>query len=259
MARRRFFVDHIHRGEAEILGDEAEHLRKVLRAEIGQRYELSDNQQAYLAEIVGFGKHQVRFRVLEEVETPEPAVRLILLASLIKFDRFEWMIEKATELGVESIVPVRAERSDFGLDRAAPKRVERWRRIAREASQQSRRVHMPQVLDLLSLRQALEIEASFRFWLDEAVGAPPLIRLLPAAWVSGAADGLSNGTRVACLVGPEGGWSDRERESLSASAFLSVSLGPAILRSETAAMAALALINHYWFAGTLPSRDGDSG
>jgi 16S rRNA (uracil1498-N3)-methyltransferase len=260
MARRRFFVDHIHRGEAEILGDEAEHLRKVLRAEIGQRYELSDNQQAYLAEIVGFGKHQVRFRVLEEVETPEPAVRLILLASLIKFDRFEWMIEKATELGVDTIVPVHAERSDFGLDRAAPKRVERWRRIARGASQQSRRVHMPRVLDLLSLRQAVEIEADFRFWLDEAAGAPPLIRMLPAA--GGLRDGsigVPTGARVACLVGPEGGWSGRERESLSASAFQSVSLGPAILRSETAAMAALALINHCWFAGTLPSKDGDSG
>jgi 16S rRNA (uracil1498-N3)-methyltransferase len=249
MARRRFFVDHIHRGEAEILGDEAEHLRKVLRAEVGQRYEISDNEQAYLAEIAGFGKHQVRFRVLEPVETPEPAVRITLLASLIKFDHLEWMIEKATELGVDTIIPVRAERSDFGLDRAAPKRLERWRRIARESSQQSRRVRMPQVLDLITLKQAIETAASYRFWLDEAAGAPPLIRQLPAEPVPG--------DRVACLVGPEGGWADREREQFAASDFRPVSLGPGILRSETAAIAAISMIEHAWFAGTLPSKGGE--
>jgi len=251
MARRRFFVDHIHRGEAEIQGEEAEHLRKVLRAEIGQHYEISDNQQAYLAEIAAFGKHQVRFRLLEPVDTPEPAVHLILLASLIKFDRFEWMIEKATELGVAIIIPVHAERTDFGLDRAAPKRVERWRRIAREASQQSRRVRMPQVTGLVTLRQALETEAAYRYWLDEAAGAPPLMLQLPAQ--------TQPGDRVACLVGPEGGWAVREREQMAASLFQPVSLGPAILRSETAAAAALALIQHSWFAGTLPSNIGDRG
>jgi 16S rRNA (uracil1498-N3)-methyltransferase len=249
MARRRFFVDQIHRGEAEILGEDADHLRKVLRAETGQRYELSDNQHAYLAEIVAFGKHQVRFRVVEELQITIPPVRTILLASLIKFDHFEWMIEKATELGVETIVPVRAERSDFGLDRAAPKRLERWRRIARESSQQSRRVHMPEVLDLITLRQATGFDAAFRFWLDEVSSAPPLARHIPKA--------LITGQTVACLVGAEGGWSDRERIELSASAFQPVSLGTAILRSETAAIAALTLIHHAWFAGTLPSEDGD--
>src|SRR5712675_958284 len=145
MARRRFFVDQVRRGEAELAGDEAEHLSRVLRAEVGQRYEICDGARLYLGEIVEARKRSVRFRVVEELPVAEPAKRITLFASLIKFDRFEWMIEKATELGVETIVPVQAERSDKGLELAAQKRVERWRKIARAAGQQSHRMHLPEI------------------------------------------------------------------------------------------------------------------
>src|SRR5947208_3128298 len=145
MSRRRFFVDEVRRGEAELDGEEAEHLTRVLRVEVGQRYEICDGVRLYLGEIVEARKRAVRFRLVEELPVEEPAVRIMLLASLIKFERFEWMIEKATELGVETIVPVQAERSDKGLELAARKRVERWRRIARAAGQQSRRVHLPEI------------------------------------------------------------------------------------------------------------------
>src|SRR5437867_1969184 len=143
MSRRRFFVDEVRRGEAALAGEEAEHLTRVLRAEVGQRYEICDGSRLYLGEIVEARKRAVRFRVVEELAVAEPAVRIALLVSLIKFDRFEWMIEKATELGVETIVPVQAERSDKGLELAARKRVERWSKIARAAAQQSRRVRAP--------------------------------------------------------------------------------------------------------------------
>src|SRR5580700_3340584 len=101
--RRRFFVDEVRSGRAEISGDDARHLTRVLRVEPGQRYEISDNRDVFLAEIETAHKDRVVFRALEKLETPAAGVRLILCAALVKFDRFEWMIEKATELGVAEI------------------------------------------------------------------------------------------------------------------------------------------------------------
>src|ERR1700689_3765173 len=143
--RRRFFVDRVRNGQATLDGDDARHLTRVLRVEPGQRYEISDNRDVDLAEVEAAQKERVVFRALEKLEAPAAGVRLILCAALVKFDHFEWMIEKATELGVAEIVPFEAARSERGLERAARKRVERWRGIAVEASQQSRRAHLPEV------------------------------------------------------------------------------------------------------------------
>src|SRR5437762_469686 len=99
MARRRFFVPEVRRGIAELTGPDAEHLVRVLRAEVGQLYELSDNRDLYLARIEVARKSVVSFRILEKLDSPAPAVSLSLIAALIKFDRFEWLVEKATELG----------------------------------------------------------------------------------------------------------------------------------------------------------------
>src|SRR5580698_308139 len=139
MARRRFFVDAVKSGRAQITGPDAHHLARVLRVEPGQQFEISDNQSVYLAEVESARKDLVSFAVREKLEATDPIVCTIVLASLIRFERFEWMLEKATELGVSVVVPVQAERSERGLERAAGKRMSRWNRIAREASEQSRR------------------------------------------------------------------------------------------------------------------------
>ncbi len=235
--RRRFFVDEVRSGRAEISGDDARHLTRVLRVEAGQRYEISDNRHVYLAEVDTARKEHVSFRTIEKLAAPAPTVRLVLCAALIKFDHFEWMIEKATELGVSEIVPVETIRSERGLERAAHKRIERWRRIALEASQQSRRAFLPEVAEPEPLRDTLVREATYRFAFDENL-APPLNSALPA---------LRNPQdSVAMLIGPEGGWTDDERAHFTSSAWTPVSLGPLILRAETAALAALAIVNSAW-------------
>src|SRR5579863_9709803 len=139
MARRRFFVDAVQSGRARITGPDAHHLTRVLRVEPGQQFDISDNHSVYLAEVESARKDLVSFAVREKLASVEPLVRTTLLACLIRFERFEWMLEKATELGVSRVVPVRAERSEKGLEHAAGKRLPRWNRIAREASEQSRR------------------------------------------------------------------------------------------------------------------------
>jgi len=236
--RRRFFVNEVRSGHAAIEGEEARHLTRVLRVEPGQRYEISDNHTVYLAEIETARKEQVIFRTLETFPPEPERVRITLAAALIKFDHFEWMIEKATELGVDGIVPVETVRSERGLERAASKRLERWRRIALEASQQSRRAHLPAVDEPEDLRHVLARTASYRFVLDEQPGGATLARAFPET--------RSTADSVALLVGPEGGWTEEERAQFGPAGWTPVSMGPLILRAETAAVAALAVVNSGW-------------
>jgi 16S rRNA (uracil1498-N3)-methyltransferase len=238
MARRRFFVSAIRNGEASIEGDEAQHLTRVLRVEKGQIYEVSDNRDAWLAEVTVARKQEVTFRTLERVAPRPPVVRIHLYAALIKFDHFEWIVEKATELGVERIVPFRAERSDKGLEQAAVKRVERWRRIAIEASQQSRRDRLPEVDDLSTFELAILEDADLRIFCDEQPGATGILQSLTA-------ERTAQDT-IALMIGPEGGWTDVERAKFSEVGWRPVTLGPQILRAETAAAAAAAIITAAW-------------
>ena len=237
MARRRFFVDEIRNGAAELRGEDARHLSRVLRAEPGQKYEISDSRSAWLAEIAEARGDRVVFRALEPLASPELHVSITLLASLIKFDRFEWMIEKATELGVARIIPVDAARSEKGLFEASQKRTERWTRIAREASQQSRRLRAPEILPAVRFQSALAESADYRYFLEEET-APPLFGSLPELRLASA--------RVSVLVGPEGGWTGAARQAAVDAGWVSVSLGPLVLRAETAAVAALAILVNAW-------------
>lgn len=237
MARRRFFVDSVHSGHARIRGEDAHHLTRVLRVEAGQKFEISDNRDVYLAEVESARKDLVSFAILERMEAPVAAFHTTLLVSLIKFERFEWVVEKATELGVECIVPVEAERSEKGLAKAAAKRLERWKRIAREASEQSRRARLPEIAAAVSLAAALATAADYRYMLEERT-APPILQALPGE--------RKAQDRVALLGGPEGGWTDREREAISDAGWTAVSLGREILRAETAAIAGLAILNAAW-------------
>lgn len=238
MARRRFFVNDVHAGRAHVRGDEAHHLTRVLRVEAGQQYELSDNHNLYLARVETARKDQVSFEILEKLSAPEASVHAIVAAALIKFERFEMLIEKATELGAAVIVPFAAERSEKGLDRAAGKRVERWRRIARESSEQARRARLPDIAEPQSFTATLAVAAEIRIALDERPGTLPIFTALPAKREPGAT--------VALLVGPEGGWTDREREAFLEAGWRPVSLGRTVLRAETAAIAGLAVLSAAW-------------
>ncbi len=238
MARRRFFVPEVRRGIAGLTGSEAEHLVRVLRVEPGQVFEISDNRKVYLAEVSSARKSQVDFQVLEELPSLEPAVHIRVLASLIKFEKFELLIEKATELGVAVIQPIESIRSERGLAQAAQKRSERWQRIALEASQQARRAYLPEIAPTMTFDAAVRIDTSVRLLLDETAAAKPILSALPST--------RSSEDHVALLLGPEGGWTDDERQRAMDAGWTSCSLGNNILRAETAAIAALAIVQAAW-------------
>ena len=220
-------------------GEEARHLTRVLRVQPGQRFEISDNQRAWLAEIAEARGERVVFHAIEPLDTVTTPARITLCAALIKFDRFEWIVEKATELGVERILPFEAARTDKGLLDASRKRTSRWERIARESSQQSRRTRLPEILPAVRFDAALRETAGHRFFLDEEE-ASPLLREIPE----------ERQDSVVLITGPEGGWTDGERSSARAAGWTPVSLGSLVLRAETAVCAALAVVQNAWLAGS---------
>src|SRR5690242_2475758 len=119
MARRRFFVDGFHHQRAEVSGDDAHHLTRVLRVERGQQYEVCDNNAAWLATVVEAHKARVVFELNEPIPPKPSSPPLALYPALFKFDHLEWIVEKGTELGVDDFHFVIAERSEKGLERAA--------------------------------------------------------------------------------------------------------------------------------------------
>lgn len=216
-------------------GEAAHHLGRVLRAQPGQLYELSDGKQVWLGRIDMVERDRVHFALVEELPDSGPALNVTLFLSIVKFDAFEWALEKATELGVRAIVPLAAERSEHALVSAAKKRAERWKKILLESSQQSRRVRVPELEEVRLPDDALaSAKDGLRLLLSESADAPSLRSVLS-----------SKKAEVATLaIGPEGGWTNRELEVARQSGFVEASLGTLILRTETAVIAALASLNY---------------
>jgi len=162
-----------------------------------------------------------------------------LVMSVYKFDHMEWAIEKATELGVIAIAPVIARRTEKHLAQSAAKRVERWRRIAHEAAQQSRRSDVPVIQDPLALTERVrETSNSTRIVLAEQERSTTLRTALQEAITAAGAEMPT----LEIAIGPEGGWAPEEEALFDASGWRAASLGPRILRAETAAIAALAVM-----------------
>ncbi len=232
MTRRRWIADTWTKTAASLTGDQAAHLARVLRAEHGQIFDVVAGGFLHRAEVTAVSEAEVQFRLHEELEV-EVALPVHLLMAVFKFDAMEWGIEKATELGVARITPVLARRTEKHLALAAAKRVERWRRIVREASQQSRRSDVPEIAEPMALKQALAAESSaVKILLAETEQENTIAVALKR----------SEARTVALAIGPEGGWTAEEMQLFTTHGWEHVTLGPRILRAETAAIAGLSIV-----------------
>jgi 16S rRNA (uracil1498-N3)-methyltransferase len=241
--RRRFFVDSFSGTSAVLQGPSAYHLARVLRAEPGQLYELSDGKSVHLARIENVGREAIEFTLLEQIEAQANRFESVLLLALVKFDRFEWALEKATELGSTTIVPLAAMRSEKALIAAAPKRAARWHKILFESAQQARCLRPPQLRETVKSDAAFKnAEAHIRILLSERPNAPSLKSMLAMTLPTPSESVVS---RVALAIGPEGGWTDEEVAAAEAAHFNEASLGANILRTETAVVAGLAALHLY--------------
>jgi 16S rRNA (uracil1498-N3)-methyltransferase len=240
MTRRRWIADEVNGNIAALVGGHAAHLARVLRAEIGQEFDIATADAVRRGKIVSISKDRVEF-ALGEVEPLKPTAEVTLALAIFKFDRMEWAIEKCTEIGVARIVPVIARRTGAHLAAAAMKRSERWERIARQAAEQSRRSAPPEIAKPIKLNDL------------GSAGAPPAgqpqagttkyrIVLAESEEHTHLRDALRPQlSGVALAIGPEGGWTAEELQWFRDFGWIAASLGDTILRAETAAIVATAL------------------
>ncbi len=244
MTRRRWIADEVHGDIATLTGEHAFHLSRVLRAQVGQEFDIATGNAVRLGRITSISDERVEFALGEDVEGGCSA-RVTLVLAVFKFDRMEWAIEKCTELGVTMIIPLIARRTDSHLAGAASKRHERWQRLARQASEQARRTAAPEISLPVKLKELGSAGVSpvsdagadmtaRKIVLAEADATTRLRDLLD----SGLGDGPSE---VILAVGPEGGWTENELNWFQKSGWAAASLGDTILRAETAAIVAVAL------------------
>lgn len=245
MALRRFYIppESIQEGVAVLPAGQAHHLRDVLRIRAGEAVEIFDGVGKGYAGEVAFRGPDVLVCGLQILPAVSSPVRLVLVAALIKSAKFEWILQKATELGVDAILPLNTELSDIRIpDAKIRDRADRWDRIVKESSKQCRRFASPSVLlpmDFEDFLRADEYSPYTRFLFYEKSRDP---------WQP---EGGTLSGSIALCIGPEGGWTEREIECAQQAGCRILSLGPWTLRAETAAIAAVAILQHQIY---LPGR-----
>lgn len=236
-----FYVknEQINNDEAVVLGDDVKHIRDVLRYKIGDILEICDeNGIRYITKISDFEKFKIDLEILEvSTHTTEPSINVTLFQGMPKSDKLELIIQKCTELGVTEIVPVMTDRVIVKFDdKDINKKLERWRKIALEAGKQSGRQKIPEIQKPIKLKNMIENISKYD------------IVILPYECekdktLKSALKSLDrNCKNVAIMIGPEGGFSEEEIKLLDFENVKVVTLGPRILRTETAGLATLAMV-----------------
>jgi 16S rRNA (uracil1498-N3)-methyltransferase len=232
MTRRRWIADEVRGNRAFLTGAHADHLTRVLRVRVGQQFDISTGAKLFRGTVATVDDQSVEFDLTDELPSSGSDLKITLALSVFKFDRMEWAIEKCTELGVSRIIPVISQRTDAHLAAASSKRVERWARIAHQASEQSRRATTPEIIAPIRLKELLALPASLRLVLAESENQLFLSEILQRRPQS---------SDLVMAIGPQGGWTGAELQLFQQANWTAVSLGQNILRAETAAIAALAL------------------
>jgi 16S rRNA (uracil1498-N3)-methyltransferase len=231
MTRRRWIADQVSGDTAALTGSHAEHLCRVLRARVGQEFDIAVGDHVRRGKITRVDDTRVEFTLGESVPMVAPP-SITLALSIFKFDRMDGAIEKCTELGVSRIIPVIASRTEKHLAASSVKRMERWQRLAHQAAEQSRRISAPEISQPVKLKDAIDLPVATRILLSESEPERSLKDALNGQPVDD----------IILAVGPEGGWTEEEFEWFDKAAWMSASLGHTILRAETAAIAATAIV-----------------
>jgi 16S rRNA (uracil1498-N3)-methyltransferase len=238
MTRRRWIADRWDEATAQIEGAQAAHLVRVLRAEPGREYDVVAGGHVWHSVVASVSPDVVRFNLIAEIAA-EPALPVSLVLSIFKFDRMEWVIEKATELGVARILPAISRRTEKHLAESSQKRVERWRRVSHEAAKQSRRSDVPVIGEVVPLKNVIANDSSTVQLVLAEQERTTTLRNSICEQLDKAVD---EAPEFSLAIGPEGGWTPEEEALFDSAGWQAVSLGPRILRAETAAISALSIL-----------------
>jgi len=236
---RRFFAapENFSEKEIRLNEDESRHLRDVLRLRVGEKVAVFDGAgNEFLCSIQGIERKTVSLLILEKISAPSPEsdLNLTLAVALLKGEKFDLVVQKATELGVKRVLPLETARADVKIkdQKDVAKKLERWRRIALEAAKQSGRAVVPEIEKPIEFEDFVKTSSGERIFFAERGGEE--LNQIPN----------KDFEKLTIVVGAEGGWDEREIELARAGAFKIVTLGGRILRAETAAIVTVALLQH---------------
>lgn len=245
MKRAHTFLQQLGVKEGLLIaeGEELVHLRDALRLSVGDLVTVSDGAGTlHETQVLRIGKHSMELEILHRTNFPRPAVEYHLYQSLLKGSRMEMAVQKTTEIGIDKIVPIITERTVVRMGEEKSKgRVERWQKMCLEASKQSRRQTVPRVEKIVEFSEVLEKMGDYGLFVvpHETEKERKLTDFKPVGPLS----------KVAYLIGPEGGLTEAEISSLRERGAWTVTLGSNVLRSETAALVTLAILKSLNFGG----------
>ena len=219
----------------ELSNDDSYHIIKVMRNKIGDKVEVVIDKKLYICEIIQM-KDLVTVKKIEEVECDSELPCYITIAqSLVKEQKMDLILQKSCELGVSEIIPINATRSIVKLDKKETKKLERWNKILKEASEQSKRVVIPKINEIMDIKDLVEFNYDIKILCTVNELSTSLKNVL--------SKDLKN-LKIIFVIGPEGGFTDNEEKILIENGFISTSFGRRVLRTETASLYALSIINY---------------
>lgn len=216
--------------------DDSYHIIKVMRYNIGEKVEVVIDKELYICEIVAFDHNLVKVKkILKQDQDSELPCEVVIAQSLVKEQKMDYILQKSCELGVSSIIPINTTRSIVKLDKNETKKIERWNKILKEASEQSKRVVIPTVNQVFDIKDLIKLDYDLKILCTTNEVSNSIKRVLSKDL---------NGVRIIFVIGPEGGFTKEEEKILMDNGYIATSLGSRILRTETASSYVLSIINY---------------
>lgn len=233
---QRYFVKEKNDNILVLSKDDSYHITRVMRMNIGDKIELVYDNKLYIGNILDLS-NLVRAEIVEEIdESNELSYSVFIAQSLVKEQKMDYILQKTTELGVSGIIPYQAERSIVKLDGKENKKIERYQKIVKEASEQSKRIVVPTVSNICSLSNLVKLsDYDIKFLCTVNEKSQNLKKVL---------SNLNSDAKMLFVIGPEGGFTSSEEDKLMDNGFIPVSLGSSVLRTETASTFIMSVIRY---------------
>jgi len=231
---QRYFMDE-KKDIFELSNDDSYHIIKVMRNKIGDKVEVVIDKKIHICEIINLDKKVTVKKIEELTEDSELPCHVTIAQSLVKEQKMDLILQKACELGVGEIIPINTTRSIVKLDKKEKKKIDRWNKILKEASEQSKRVVIPTVNEILDIKDLIKLNYDLKILCTVNEVSTSLKKVLSKN---------INGAKIILVIGPEGGFTDEEEKILIENGYISTSFGNRVLRTETASLYALSIINY---------------
>ena len=232
---QRYFVSNKEDNIFTLNNDDSHHVINVMRMKTDDRIEVVFDSNLFIAAIISLDI-PVRCKIVEEISNEALSIPNVIIAqALVKEQKMDYILQKSCELGVYEIIPTITSRSIIKIDKNDDKKVIRWNKIMKEASEQSKRVDIPKVANITSLKDLITVDAKYKFLCSVNENSKSIKSVLSNANIS---------DTILFVIGPEGGFDKSEEEYLIDNGFVSITFGKNVLRTETSSSFILSVINY---------------